>query len=85
MKYEVTHKCNCTKQVNLYGPNKERERKLNWLETINCDNCQEKIDKEQDALPTLTIKISEWSAKYKGYKQVPGSADIDNGTIEIYV
>ncbi|MEW6016474.1 MAG: hypothetical protein AB1760_00205 [Pseudomonadota bacterium] len=37
--YTVTHDCGHTETVQLYGPRRERERKLAWLEQHPCLAC----------------------------------------------
>lgn len=39
-KYTVTYSCGHTAQVELYGPGKERERKMQWMrESAVCPEC----------------------------------------------
>jgi hypothetical protein len=38
-KYDVTHSCGHTATHQIYGPGKERERKLDWLSTTLCYDC----------------------------------------------
>lgn len=60
-KYDVIHSCGHTREISLFGPHKERDRKLHYLATVPCFDCQKKA-KEQKAiehekaegLPTLT-------------------------------
>ena len=40
--YDVTYNCGHTGSLDLYGKQTERTRKLNWLETINCNPCKNK-------------------------------------------
>ena len=68
MKYSVNHICGHTETHTLYGPGKERERKLSWMETTDCSECYQaalKIQRDAEnakaaeinqanALPTLT-------------------------------
>jgi len=39
-KQNVTHSCGHTCEVNLFGPGKERDRKIAWLETVPCYECK---------------------------------------------
>jgi hypothetical protein len=38
-KYEVTHRCDHSEVVTLFGPTKDRERKLEWLRSLPCPEC----------------------------------------------
>ena len=40
MKYDVTFSCGHTATIELFGPGKERERKISWYETHGeCPEC----------------------------------------------
>ena len=41
MKYMVAHSCGHDEEVCLYGNNRDRERKIQWLESIPCPACRE--------------------------------------------
>lgn len=56
-KYTVTHNCGHTETHDLFGPGKERERKIAWLETTDCKDCWLKSQRaERDAAP-VTAEI----------------------------
>lgn len=38
-KYEVTFKCGCTRIVELLGKYNDREKRMRWLATQECDEC----------------------------------------------
>lgn len=40
MKYDVEYSCGHSGEVELFGPGKERDRKLEWLATIPCPACK---------------------------------------------
>jgi hypothetical protein len=41
-KYYPPYSCGHSREVVLYGPHRERERKLAWLETVPCPACKPK-------------------------------------------
>ena len=50
-KYTVDHTCGHTVTHQLYGPGKDRDRKLAWLETVSCPDCRRTIvEAEREAL-----------------------------------
>jgi len=74
MWYTVNYACGHTKDIQLTGPTRERERKIRWLETCDCEECQEKarkaaIEKEtgERGLPELegTEKQVAWAASIR--------------------
>jgi hypothetical protein len=71
-KYGVDYDCGHSGEVQLYGPGKERENKLEWLATTLCPDCwQAKKDKERqeaakagaDAGLTGSEKQIAWAAQ----------------------
>ena len=38
-KYQVTHSCGCTETHQLYGKQKDRDSKIEWLEGTLCRKC----------------------------------------------
>lgn len=40
MKYEITHSCGHTEEVQLYGTAKERERREKAMSSCKCDACR---------------------------------------------
>ncbi len=56
-KYVITHVCGHTEEVNLFGKHADRERKIKYLESIDCRACwdAEQAAKAREAgLPELT-------------------------------
>lgn len=86
MKYSVNHICGHTEIHVLFGPGKERERKLNWMESTDCSECYRaalaaKRDAENakaaetnhaNSLPTLTgsEKQIAWAETIRAEKMV---------------
>lgn len=70
MKYILTYACGHNGDITLYGPTKERERRLTWLEQQICPACQDKqsaaFEGEAD-LPSLkgTEKQVSWARKIR--------------------
>jgi hypothetical protein len=74
-KYDVTYTCGHDGVANIVGPEKDRPRKLDWLETQKCPDC--KKQSEQDAakayaeekhLPALaqgSEKQIEWAERIR--------------------
>lgn len=38
-KYTINHECGHTAVARLFGPGKERERKIEWLSGRECEDC----------------------------------------------
>lgn len=56
-KYTITHACGHTDEVNLFGKHAERERKIAYLESIDCRACWDAAQAAQAkeaGLPDLT-------------------------------
>ena len=47
--YEVLHTCGHVKIVQLCGPEKDRQRKLDWMRTCVCSDCSRKQKAEEAA------------------------------------
>ena len=63
MKYMITHSCgHCVEHV-LFGPSKDRQRKVEWMETIPCSECQREEDQ----------KAREEKAKEMGLPELTGT------------
>lgn len=39
-KYTITHKCGHTEEVQLFGSNAEREKRIAYLESLDCEDCR---------------------------------------------
>lgn len=67
-KYEITHSCGCTETVNICGTNAhgERDKRIAWLSSIPCRECEARAAAERAAdagLPELsgTPKQVAWA------------------------
>ena len=65
MKYDVTFSCGHTATVELFGPGKERERKISWYETHGeCPECykaRKQAEREAiDAQAAQESKEKQW-------------------------
>lgn len=56
-KYVVTHSCGHTQVHMLFGPTKDRERKLEWMATQPCTECWAAQKREEEAKKPITITI----------------------------
>lgn len=43
-KYTITYDCGCTREVQLFGAHDARERRIKWLETQTCPDCQHEAE-----------------------------------------
>jgi hypothetical protein len=80
MKYEVTYSCGHTDTVQLYGPNKDRERKLEWLKDRLCPACYKKL---QEAQREAKVKEAIAEAKESGLPELVGSEKQVSWALEI--
>ena len=48
-KYTVTHRCGHNHEYQLFGPNSERDRKLDWLQDQQCPTCRKITDEKRRA------------------------------------
>lgn len=69
-RYTITYKCGHTAEVQLYGKESERQRKIAWYATIDCPECEAREQKElaeKMALPELTgsEKQIAWAVKIR--------------------
>ena len=62
-KYDVTYKCGHTKTVSLFGKMVDRKRKIEWLETQLCPECEAA---ESDLIGTA--KQIAWAEKIRSEK-----------------
>lgn len=62
-KYNIRYKCGHKEEVQLFGPNVERDRRIKWLESQECDNCR-RAKAESEAIA---------SAKARGLPDLEGS------------
>lgn len=69
-KYRITYACGHTAEVQLYGKESKRERKIKWYNTIDCPDCENAKQKkiaEKAGLPELTgsEKQIAWAIKLR--------------------
>lgn len=75
MKYDVTFSCGHTATIELFGPGKERERKISWYETHGeCPECykaRKQAEREAiDAQAAQESKEKQWPELSGTPKQV---------------
>lgn len=80
MKYDITYTCGHTATVELYGPTQERERKIAWLESIECPDCC-----NSKGCTEVEMHYSEYKNNYADCKTQKGSYNSDTKTIVVYV
>jgi hypothetical protein len=69
-KYDVTHSCGHKQIHSLFGPHKERDRKLDWLATTLCTECYHgKLQEDRDNASRLA---SDW-ARGEGLSPLSGT------------
>lgn len=56
-KYTVTHNCGHTQTHELFGPGKERERKITWLQTTECKECWIASQKKARKTQPITAEV----------------------------
>lgn len=56
-KYTVNHSCGHTQTHDLFGPGKERERKIAWLETTDCKECWIAKQREERKASPITAEV----------------------------
>ncbi len=69
-KYKITYACGHTAEVQLYGKEAEREKKIKWYATIDCPDCEAREQRETAeaaGLPHLTgsEKQVAWATKLR--------------------
>lgn len=63
-KYTVKHSCGHTQTHDLFGPGKDRERKIAWLKTTVCKKCW--IASQREARKTQPITAEVINNAYSG-------------------
>lgn len=87
MKYEVTYSCGHTGTEELFGPGKDRERKLWWFANrAICPECY-KAKQINDAgdCEQVTMSYREYKTNYADCKTISGSYDAREKTITVLV
>ena len=64
-KYEVTYKCGHIETVQLYGPEKDRQHKLDWMRTCVCKDCYRRQQTERAAEKAAEMGLPELSGSEK--------------------
>ena len=75
-RYTITYKCGHTEEVQLYGKESERQRKIDWDKTNDCPKCRAMEAKEAAktaGLPELTGSD----------KQITWASEIRNTALEV--
>lgn len=61
-KYDVRHSCGHTQTHQLYGPGRDRESKINWLETTLCSDCWRAEQEKQRTAENAAAKDANTAA-----------------------
>ena len=71
MQYDVRYACGHEETVTLYGPTRERERKLRWMEGVLCPECQKAKNEKaiQDRTKELGLPELRGSEKQIAWAQ----------------
>lgn len=87
-KYEVKFSCGHTETIELFGPYKDRERRIEYLEQYGvCSDCYNaKQDSENSVgCEKVLMKYSEYKKNYSECKTKKDSYDSENKTIIVFV
>ena len=82
-KYSVKYACGHEGEVELYGPHKERETKMAWMETVDCPDCY--AAKKFADCDEVEMSYSEYKNKYENCKTKNNSYNPKTKTIIVYV
>lgn len=90
--YNVKYSCGHEDRIQLYGPERERRSKIEYLERRVCKACweeQRRIDAEakakRDGLVEVEVSYREYKEKWPEAQQIPGSYNGESKTIHIYL
>lgn len=79
----ITYACGHTERRQMYGPMKERERNVKWLEKQKCPTCEAASTLKSGE--AIKVKYSEFKfLETLGFKSVYGSYDEKDKTILVY-
>ncbi len=87
-KYYITYSCGHDGCVELFGPTKDRERKLDWYaNSAVCPDCYraQKAIEMEIANDMIEMQYKEYKTKYPNCKTKPGSYNSTTKTIIVYV
>ena len=64
-KYNVTYKCGCSHEIQLFGSYDQRDAKLEWLATQDCPNCkkQQELNEATSYAEANNLPLLEGSEK----------------------
>lgn len=88
MKIKVTFSCGHADNIELFGKNADRERKISWYENYGlCPNCYREQKEIENGLGCDEIEMSykEYKTDYADCKTKAGSYNGDTKTIVVYV
>jgi len=89
MKDYITFSCGHKGEVELFGKNEERQKKVEYLEKYGvCPHCKEEQEKEKakkEGLAPKRINYWEYKSKYSKCKSQSGSYDGKTKTIVVYI
>lgn len=88
MKYYITYSCGHEGCVELFGPTKDREHKLDWYtNSAVCPDCyrEQKAIEMEIANDMIEMPYKEYKTKYPNCKTKPGSYNGKTKTIIVYV
>lgn len=83
MKVMVTRSCGHTEQVEVFGKNSDRERKLKWYEETCCKDCYRDHIHADDK--EVEMPYREYKLNYSDCKTKPGSYNPRTKTVVVYV
>ena len=91
--YDVKFSCGHEERMQLYGPTKDRYRKIEYFERQGlCRACweeQRRIDAEakakKEGLVEVEVGYREYKEKWPRAQQIPGSYNGERKTIRIYL
>lgn len=56
-KYPITHQCGHTETHELFGPGRERDKKISWLKTTDCKACWSAAQREARKSEPITAEV----------------------------
>lgn len=86
--YDVTFSCGHTERKELFGPTKDRERRIKyWEECGICTECWREQKAMEDSIGCNEIEMhyGEYKEKHPKCKTKPGSYNGATKTIVVYV
>ena len=70
MKYTITHTCGHTETIDIGGTTKDRERRIAWLESFACPECQEAkrktaFEEAKSERHLISIPYGKWKNEWQ--------------------